>query len=110
MTSPNNNDSWEMHEEMLKNSEDFYQQVSSAVSGFCLQGVHFDVDNVIHMVAFINSSGVFAHCARTDSRSFFTSLCSEIQRCQLIYTYIIWVLFVVGHPISSGVHCFGSSE
>ncbi|XP_057800349.1 LOW QUALITY PROTEIN: serine--tRNA ligase-like [Salvia miltiorrhiza] len=39
MTSPNANDSWEMHEEMLKNSEDFYQllnipyQVVSIVSG-----------------------------------------------------------------------------
>jgi seryl-tRNA synthetase len=39
VTSPNNNDSWEMHEEMLKNSEDFYQQlgipyrVVSIVSG-----------------------------------------------------------------------------
>lgn len=27
ITSPNGNDSWEMHEEMLKNSEDFYQKV-----------------------------------------------------------------------------------
>ncbi|KAL6560642.1 hypothetical protein OROGR_004201 [Orobanche gracilis] len=39
MTSPNGNDSWEMHEEMLKNSEDFYRllnipyQVVSIVSG-----------------------------------------------------------------------------
>lgn len=49
MTSPNNNDSWEMHEEMLKNSEDFYQQVFYAVSVICLQGVHIDLDNAIHM-------------------------------------------------------------
>ncbi|GJP55318.1 hypothetical protein CLOM_g14293 [Closterium sp. NIES-68] len=27
ITSPNGNDSWEMHEEMLKNSEDFYQKL-----------------------------------------------------------------------------------
>ncbi|KAH6802427.1 seryl-tRNA synthetase / serine-tRNA ligase [Perilla frutescens var. frutescens] len=39
ITSPNGNDSWEMHEEMLKNSEDFYKllnipyQVVSIVSG-----------------------------------------------------------------------------
>ncbi|KAK6135970.1 hypothetical protein DH2020_030308 [Rehmannia glutinosa] len=39
ITSPNGNDSWEMHEEMLKNSEDFYgllnipYQVVSIVSG-----------------------------------------------------------------------------
>ncbi|KAL6146611.1 hypothetical protein ACLB2K_057289 [Fragaria x ananassa] len=39
MTSPNGQDSWEMHEEMLKNSEEFYQQlklpyhVVSIVSG-----------------------------------------------------------------------------
>ncbi|CAM8903559.1 unnamed protein product [Rhodiola kirilowii] len=39
MTSPNDNDSWNMHEEMLKNSEDFYKllnipyQVVSIVSG-----------------------------------------------------------------------------
>ncbi|XP_020245694.1 serine--tRNA ligase [Asparagus officinalis] len=39
ITSPNGNDSWEMHEEMLKNSEDFYQelklpyQIVSIVSG-----------------------------------------------------------------------------
>ncbi|KAK4430712.1 Serine--tRNA ligase [Sesamum alatum] len=39
ITSPNGNDSWEMHEEMLKNSEDFYKllnipyQVVAIVSG-----------------------------------------------------------------------------
>ncbi|KAI5656660.1 hypothetical protein M9H77_25453 [Catharanthus roseus] len=39
ITSPNGNDSWEMHEEMLKNSEEFYQmlklpyQVVAIVSG-----------------------------------------------------------------------------
>ncbi|CAH9145164.1 unnamed protein product [Cuscuta epithymum] len=39
ITSPNENDSWDMHEEMLKNSEDFFQQlkipyqVVSIVSG-----------------------------------------------------------------------------
>ncbi|KAK1263150.1 hypothetical protein QJS04_geneDACA009431 [Acorus gramineus] len=39
MTSPNGNESWEMHEEMIKNSEDFYKelnipyQVVSIVSG-----------------------------------------------------------------------------
>ncbi|CAO2826595.1 unnamed protein product [Amaranthus hypochondriacus] len=39
ITSPNGNDSWEMHEEMLKNSEEFYQklglpyQIVSIVSG-----------------------------------------------------------------------------
>ncbi|KAG4395510.1 hypothetical protein AAZX31_20G219500 [Glycine max] len=39
LTSPNDNDSWDMHEEMLKNSEDFYKalnlpyQVVSIVSG-----------------------------------------------------------------------------
>ncbi|CAA0816567.1 Serine--tRNA ligase [Striga hermonthica] len=39
VTSPNRNDSWEMHEEMLKNAEDFYKllnipyQVVSIVSG-----------------------------------------------------------------------------
>ncbi|XP_062216448.1 serine--tRNA ligase-like [Phragmites australis] len=39
VTSPNGNDSWEMHEEMVKNSEDFYKeiglpyQVVSIVSG-----------------------------------------------------------------------------
>ncbi|CAA0827255.1 Serine--tRNA ligase [Striga hermonthica] len=39
VTSPNGNDSWEMHEEMLKNAEDFYKllnipyQVVSIVSG-----------------------------------------------------------------------------
>lgn len=39
ITSPNGNDSWDMHEEMLKNSEDFYKelnipyQVVSIVSG-----------------------------------------------------------------------------
>ncbi|KAL2491889.1 Serine--tRNA ligase [Abeliophyllum distichum] len=39
MTSPNGNDSWEMHEEMIKNSEDFYKtlklpyQIVSIVSG-----------------------------------------------------------------------------
>ncbi|CAN6301917.1 unnamed protein product [Urochloa humidicola] len=39
VTSPNGNDSWEAHEEMIKNSEDFYQeiglpyQVVSIVSG-----------------------------------------------------------------------------
>ncbi|KAJ7977986.1 serine--tRNA ligase-like [Quillaja saponaria] len=39
LTSPNNNDSWDMHEEMIKNSEDFYKmlnipyQVVSIVSG-----------------------------------------------------------------------------
>ncbi|XP_024373250.1 serine--tRNA ligase isoform X2 [Physcomitrium patens] len=39
ITSPNDNDSWEVHEEMLKNSEEFYQQlglpyrVVSIVSG-----------------------------------------------------------------------------
>lgn len=27
ITSPNGNDSWEMHEEMIKNSEEFYQLV-----------------------------------------------------------------------------------
>lgn len=27
ITSPNGSDSWEMHEEMLKNSEDFYKEV-----------------------------------------------------------------------------------
>jgi len=27
ITSPNGNDSWEMHEEMIKNSEEFYQEV-----------------------------------------------------------------------------------
>lgn len=29
LTSPNGNDSWEMHEEMIKNSEDFYKEVTS---------------------------------------------------------------------------------
>ncbi|KAJ0079512.1 hypothetical protein Patl1_22668 [Pistacia atlantica] len=39
ITSPNGNDSWEMHEEMIKNSEDFYKmlsipyQIVSIVSG-----------------------------------------------------------------------------
>ncbi|XP_023768604.1 serine--tRNA ligase [Lactuca sativa] len=39
ITSPNDNDSWDMHEEMMKNSEEFYQmlklpyQVVSVVSG-----------------------------------------------------------------------------
>ncbi|KAJ3674711.1 hypothetical protein LUZ60_005327 [Juncus effusus] len=39
ITSPNDNDSWDMHEEMLKNSEDFYKelglpyQVVAVVSG-----------------------------------------------------------------------------
>lgn len=39
MTTPNDNDSWDMHEEMLKNSEDFYKalnipyQIVSIVSG-----------------------------------------------------------------------------
>ncbi|XP_044498010.1 serine--tRNA ligase-like [Mangifera indica] len=39
ITSPNGNDSWEMHEEMMKNSEDFYQmlkipyQIVAIVSG-----------------------------------------------------------------------------
>lgn len=39
LTSPNGNDSWEMHEEMIKNSEDFYKslnipyQVVAIVSG-----------------------------------------------------------------------------
>ncbi|XP_008788904.1 serine--tRNA ligase-like [Phoenix dactylifera] len=28
ITSPNNNDSWEMHEEMIKNSEDFYKELN----------------------------------------------------------------------------------
>ncbi|THU47737.1 hypothetical protein C4D60_Mb09t18780 [Musa balbisiana] len=28
ITSPNDNDSWEMHEEMLKNSEDFYKELN----------------------------------------------------------------------------------
>ncbi|XP_068659186.1 serine--tRNA ligase-like [Aristolochia californica] len=28
ITSPNGNDSWEMHEEMLKNSEDFYKELN----------------------------------------------------------------------------------
>ncbi|KAJ4822825.1 hypothetical protein Tsubulata_015827 [Turnera subulata] len=28
LTSPNGNDSWEMHEEMIKNSEDFYKQLN----------------------------------------------------------------------------------
>lgn len=27
ITSPNGTDSWEMHEEMIKNSEEFYQKV-----------------------------------------------------------------------------------
>lgn len=27
ITSPNGNDSWDMHEEMIKNSEEFFQQV-----------------------------------------------------------------------------------
>lgn len=27
ITSPNGNESWDMHEEMLKNSEDFYKEV-----------------------------------------------------------------------------------
>lgn len=27
LTSPNDEDSWEVHEEMMKNSEEFYQQV-----------------------------------------------------------------------------------
>lgn len=27
ITSPNGNESWEMHEEMITNSEDFYQEV-----------------------------------------------------------------------------------
>lgn len=27
ITSPNGNDSWDMHEEMIKNSEDFYKMV-----------------------------------------------------------------------------------
>lgn len=27
LTSPNGNDSWDMHEEMIKNSEDFYKMV-----------------------------------------------------------------------------------
>ncbi|GJN30593.1 hypothetical protein PR202_gb18908 [Eleusine coracana subsp. coracana] len=31
VTSPNGNDSWEVHEEMLKNSEDFYKEVSISV-------------------------------------------------------------------------------
>ena len=29
LTSPNGNDSWDMHEEMIKNSEDFYKMVPS---------------------------------------------------------------------------------
>uniref|UniRef100_A0ACD6A076 Uncharacterized protein n=1 Tax=Avena sativa TaxID=4498 RepID=A0ACD6A076_AVESA len=33
ITSPNDNDSWEMFEEMIKNSEDFYKEVVSIVSG-----------------------------------------------------------------------------
>ena len=28
ITSPNDEESWEMHEEMIKNSEEFYQQVT----------------------------------------------------------------------------------
>ncbi|XP_072990796.1 serine--tRNA ligase [Typha latifolia] len=28
ITSPNDNDSWEMHEEMIKNSEDFYKELN----------------------------------------------------------------------------------
>eukprot|EP00262_Sarcandra_glabra_P005312 TRINITY_DN16751_c0_g1_i1.p1 TRINITY_DN16751_c0_g1~~TRINITY_DN16751_c0_g1_i1.p1 ORF type:complete len:457 (-),score=88.13 TRINITY_DN16751_c0_g1_i1:322-1692(-) len=28
LTSPNGNDSWEMHEEMIKNSEDFYKELN----------------------------------------------------------------------------------
>ena len=35
ITSPNANDSWDMHEEMIKNSEEFYQMVSvSSLSDF----------------------------------------------------------------------------
>lgn len=29
LTSPNGTDSWDMHEEMIKNSEDFYKTVSA---------------------------------------------------------------------------------
>ena len=28
ITSPNGNDSWDMHEKMIKNSEEFYQMVN----------------------------------------------------------------------------------
>ncbi|CAM6109765.1 unnamed protein product [Calypogeia fissa] len=34
VTSPKGNDSWEMHEEMLKNSEDFYQQSNDTVKQY----------------------------------------------------------------------------
>ncbi|KAH0672194.1 hypothetical protein KY284_023281 [Solanum tuberosum] len=32
LTSPNGNDSWDMHEEMIKNSEEIFQQVSIEVT------------------------------------------------------------------------------
>jgi len=34
LTSPNGNDSWDMHEEMIKNSEEFFQQVRLIFSSF----------------------------------------------------------------------------
>lgn len=34
LTSPNDEESWEVHEEMMKNSEEFYQQVQMLIQWF----------------------------------------------------------------------------
>ncbi|KAL6649407.1 hypothetical protein ACP70R_013631 [Stipagrostis hirtigluma subsp. patula] len=36
VTSPNDNDSWEMHEEMIKNSEDFYKEIGLPFQVVCI--------------------------------------------------------------------------
>ena len=38
ITSPNGNESWEMLEEMIKNSEEFYQEVCYYLSGKKING------------------------------------------------------------------------
>lgn len=44
ITGPDNGESWAMHEEMIKNSEDFYQMVSSFMNTkMCLISVHWEI-------------------------------------------------------------------
>lgn len=111
VTSPNNNDSWEMHEEMLKNSEDFYQQVIlcclchlSSMCSYWLGQCNS------YVVAFTNSSGgtLYEHWHQIFSS---VLLVLKFKDLGLVANWVLSGLyFVVGHPISSGVHCFGSTE
>lgn len=53
ITSPNDNKSWEMHEEMIKNAEEFYQLVS--FFSFHLSGFYVNIESYQIQIVYIRT-------------------------------------------------------